>query len=104
MTRNPILNGLAGVLYIVLFAAFVSGVSYILPETNNPIAPIIAVLSLFVFSAAVMGYIILGAPLQMFLEGEKKEAVKLFFKTLLAFAGIALVFFFGTLLIPFGGS
>ncbi len=101
MTRNPILNALAAVGYIALVAAFVSFLVPFIPEPMNPLAPIIGFLSLFVFSAAAMGYLIIGAPLQLFLEGQKKEAVTLFFKTLVAFAGIAVVLFVATLFLSF---
>jgi hypothetical protein len=46
----------------------------------------IAMLSLFVFSAATMSYLFMYEPLQLFLEGKKKDAVNLFIKTLFVFA------------------
>lgn len=100
MTRNPILNALVAVAYITLIGLFVAVVLPHIPEPRNPIAPIIGFLSLFVLSAAVTGYAVIGAPLQLFLEGQKKEAVALFLKTLVAFAGVAMVFFFAASMLP----
>ncbi|HRH24119.1 MAG TPA: hypothetical protein PK109_00820 [Candidatus Paceibacterota bacterium] len=91
MTRNPFLNALATVTYIAVVAAFLSFVPKFIPEPVTPIAPILGMLSLFVFSAAVTGYLMLGVPLQLLLEGQKKEGIALFAKTLVAFAGIAAV-------------
>src|SRR5438045_2624802 len=85
MTKNPILNALAGLLYITLIStALFSGPGH-WPIENTFFMPIL-VLSLFVFSAALMGYVFMYQPLQLFLEGNKKEAVNLFLKTLFVFA------------------
>lgn len=90
MTKSPIINALAGLLYIVLV---VSGLFYspaLMIKEPSVFIPI-AMLSLFVFSASVMSYIFLYQPLQLFLDGEKKKAVDLFLKTLAAFAVCAMV-------------
>jgi len=90
MTKNPVINALGALAYIAgLVSIIFYGGDAIEHSVENSIFVPIAFLSLFVFSAATMGYIFLGKPLQMFLEGEKKEAVDLFLKTLLAFAGAA---------------
>lgn len=84
MTRNPFINALAGLLYISLVALLMFyGIA---DKFNNTILIPIAMLSLFVFSAASMGYIFLYQPLQLFLEGHTKESVDLFIKTLVIFA------------------
>jgi hypothetical protein len=91
MTKNPFLNALVALVYIVLV---VSGLFYspiFVGDEPNILIPI-SVLSLFVFSAASMAYIFLYQPLQLFLEGEKKKAVDLFLKTLGAFAVCAIIF------------
>ncbi len=50
----------------------------------------------------MMGYLILGMPLRMFLEGEKQRAVAFFGKTLAAFAALGAIFFLLSFLIPAG--
>ncbi len=85
MTKNPIINALAGLLYIVLVVSFLYNASAFMGKEETIFIPI-AMLSLFVFSAASMGYIFLYQPLQLFLEGEKKKSVDLFLKTLGVFA------------------
>jgi len=49
-------------------------------------------LSLFVLSAAIMGYLFLSEPLQLFLENKKQEAVTFFAKTVGIFACFVAVF------------
>lgn len=102
MTKNPFLNALAAVAYILLVATAISYVPTLVPEPSNPISVVMAFLSLFVFSAAAMGYFLILAPVRLLVEGQKGEAVSLFLKTLAAFAGTAFVLFLLSLLLPAG--
>lgn len=99
MTRNPFLNALAAVLYIVAVASVMYYGLASSGREDTVIIPI-AIISLFTLSAAVMGYIFLYQPIQLFLEGKKKAAVNLFTKTVGAFAAVTLLI----LLILFTGS
>ena len=87
MSKNPFLNALAATVYIVLVASFMYYGPFVDRHLEGVIIPIV-VLSLFVFSAATMGFIFLYQPFQLFLEDRKKESVSLFLKTMVAFAGI----------------
>jgi len=55
-------------------------------------------LSLFVLSAAVMGFLFVYQPLQLYLDCHKKEGVDFFFKTVGSFA-IITVLLIGALVI-----
>ena len=91
MTKNPIINALAAILYIVIVASVMFyGMSHSKPD-NTIIIPI-TMISLFTLSTAMMGYIFLSQPLQLYLDGEKKPAVNLFIRTLVIFAGITALF------------
>jgi len=101
VTKNPIINAGAGVLYIVVVASVMYyGTQFSGTNDNSVLAPI-AALSLFSLSAAVMGYIFLFQPLQLYFDGKKKEAVNIFLQTLGIFAAITvvilLIFFSGIL-------
>jgi len=90
MTKNPFINALLAELYIV---TIVSAIQYGLAPNEQPgslLIPIV-MLSLFVLSAAIMGYLFLSQPVQLYLEGEKKKAVKLFLQTVIIFGGITAV-------------
>ncbi len=90
MTKNPLINAVSALAYIVVVAEVMNYVSHLENEPETIIGPI-AFLSLFTLSATVMGYLFLGQPLQMFLSGEKKEGATLFLQTLAAFAGLTVV-------------
>ena len=91
MTRNPFANALAAAGYIVLIVLVVST---IVEGTEGPDTILIpmTMLSLFVLSAAVMGYIFLAQPIMLYLEGHKKEAVDFFLKTVGMFACMTVAF------------
>ena len=44
---------------------------------NNNVATVMAFLMLFVFSATVVGGLVLAKPVMLYLDGQKKEAVKM---------------------------
>ena len=94
MSRNPYINALLAGLYIIFVVLLITyGPAYVRDKPDTILAPM-AMLSLLVFSVALMGYLFFLQPVQMFLEGQKVEAVELFTKTLGAFAvitGIVLI-------------
>jgi len=88
MSRNPYINALAATAYIVFVVLLITyGPAYVRDRPDTILAPM-AMLSLLVFSVAFMGYLFFLQPIQMFLEGQKREAVELFTKTLGSFAVI----------------
>ena len=90
MTKNPFVNSLSALLYIVIVASVMFyGVNH--KESVNSVIVPITMLSVFTLSAAVMGYIFLYHPLIFYLDGKKKEAINLFLKTLGSFAIITAV-------------
>ena len=97
MTRNPLVNAVAAALYIVAITAMMYyGVRLTGPD-DTLIAPV-AVISLFTLSAAVMGYLFLYQPLQLYLDGDKKRAVNLFLQTVAVFAVITALILLGLFL------
>ena len=92
MTKNPFINAFAATLYITAVASLMFYGTEHKVGVNSVFVPI-AVMSLFTLSAAVMGYLFLYQPLQLYLDGKKKQAINLFLQTVAVFAGItALVF------------
>ncbi len=91
MTKNPFINAIAALIYITLIASFMFyGTKHASGTPESIIIPI-AMLSLFTLSAAVMGYVFLSKPLLLYLDGKKKEAVKLFLHTVAVFAVITAI-------------
>lgn len=98
MTKNPFLNALAATGYIVLVVLAINGISNIQTLESSLIMPVIF-LSLFVISAAMMGYIFCYQPLRMYLENKKEDAIKLFLRTIGVFVIITILIVVGYLLI-----
>jgi hypothetical protein len=91
MNKNSYLNAAWAEIYII---AIVILIQHVLPKgpDDNVLAPI-AMLSLLVLSAAIMGYLFLSKPIQLYLDGDKKQAIAFFSKTLVAFAVITAIVF-----------
>lgn len=92
MTKNPFINAASASLYITLVAAFMFYGSKSFPPKDTVLAPI-AMISLLTLSAAVMGFLFIYQPLQLLLDGHKKNAVNLFLQTIAVFAGITVLVF-----------
>lgn len=92
MTTNPFINALAALAYIVALVLAIFWGGPMLGDADTIFIPM-AMLSLFVFSAATMSYIVLYQPLVMFLENKKVEAVNLFLKTIATLGGFAAMLF-----------
>ena len=94
MTKNPLINALSAALYISIVASVIFyGPTLGLPniETFGMPIPIIAFLSILVFSVAFMGYVFFYWPVRLLFEQKYKEAGKLFVQTILSFAVTAVV-------------
>lgn len=90
--KKPFLNALGAALYIVVIVSIVWGIGSIFKTQNNTILAPMTMLSLFVLSAAVMGYLFLSESLQLLMEGRKQEAIVFFAKTVGFFACFVLIF------------
>ncbi len=90
MSTNPVLNALAASVYITAIVSFLSYMPKLVGPSEGIIVPIM-MLSLFVFSAATMGYLFLAKPVELYLDGKRKEGVSLFLKTLFSFGAITLL-------------
>lgn len=99
MRHSPFLYAGAVAIYITSISFFLFYVPERLAGQEDTVAAPIAMLSLFVLSAAVMGFLFLYRPLTLYLDGQKQEAVKFFGATLLIFACIT-VFIFAALFLP----
>ncbi len=98
MSKNPIVNGFAALAYILLVVSVMTWGTKMMPHPDTFMAPL-AFVSLFTLSAAVMGYLFGYQPAQLYFDGEKKIAVKLFLQTLAVFAILTALI----LILAFGG-
>ena len=92
------LNALATTLYIIMVASFMFYAPKTMDATPSVFLPV-AMLLLFVCSAALTGTLVFGRPALWYLDGRKKEAITLLFATLGILFGITLVTFVAIILI-----
>jgi membrane protease YdiL (CAAX protease family) len=90
--KKPFVHALLAALYIVGIVLTINFVGSALKSQNETLIIPMTMLSLFVLSVAVMGYLFLSEPLRLFLENRKPEAVTFFAKTVAIFAGFVVIF------------
>lgn len=90
MNKNPLVNAALAFLYICTLVFVMTWGSKLIPQQDPAIMPVIMI-SLFTLSAAVMAYLFCLQPIQLFLEGQKKQAVNLFLQTVGVFGGITIL-------------
>ena len=75
ITRS-LINSAATVIYILIVATIMTNAERIFDEMSSFLAPVVF-LSLFTLSAFVVGTLILGKPIMLYMDGKKKEGVSL---------------------------
>ncbi len=91
MTKNPLINALSATAYIILVVAIMTWATKPLQNKSDTFFAPITVISVLTLSVAVMAYLFFYQPLQLFIEGKKKEGIALFVKTTGIFAVITLI-------------
>ncbi|OGH24948.1 MAG: hypothetical protein A3B47_02490 [Candidatus Levybacteria bacterium RIFCSPLOWO2_01_FULL_39_24] len=96
--KTALVNSIFTALYVIAVGSFMYyGSAIKIGRVNTFLAPI-TLLLLFVFSAAMTGFLIFGKPAQMYIDGRKKEALSLLtytlvFLSIITFAAIILLVF-----------
>jgi hypothetical protein len=88
--QSAFINALGTAAYIVLVAAFLFYAPMIFGPARSVLIPI-AMLHLFVFSAALTGSLVFGRPVLWYLDGRKQDALSLLFWTLVILLGFTLL-------------
>ena len=99
MSKNPIINALSASAYIILVVAVMTWVTQPLKDKPDTFFAPVTMLSVLTLSVAVMAFLFFYQPLQLFIEGKKKEALDLFIKTV----GIFAIFTVLVLILLFSG-
>ncbi|PIS40799.1 MAG: hypothetical protein COT26_01435 [Candidatus Kerfeldbacteria bacterium CG08_land_8_20_14_0_20_43_14] len=81
LSRQSFLHSLGVVAYIIIVAFVMMHGDSWFGNMNNILGPI-AFLMLFTLSAAIVGLLVFGRPVYLFLNGQKKEALSFMFHTL----------------------
>lgn len=88
MNRNPFVNALAAAGYISILATAIFNSPKLVTDSELGMMAPILFLSLFVISAALMGYLFVYHPVRLLIEGRQSEATKFFLMTVFSFACI----------------
>jgi hypothetical protein len=75
------INAFGVFVYVFLLTSFISQASNLFGAVDQKIVTPMAALMLFIFSALVTGGLVLGRPIMLFLDGHRKDSVKLLFFT-----------------------
>ena len=98
--KNALIDTIGTTAYIILVVSFIFSLQVLAPNEDIIIIPI-AMLLLFVCSAAITGFLVFGKPVMLYIDGKKKEAVSLLTHTLGMLVLITIVAFI-FLLVYFG--
>ena len=92
--KYSVINSLSTFFYVVFVASlmFFVGNNHILPD-HTVLIPI-GMLMLFVFSAALVGTLVFGRPILLYLDNNKREAVMLLVYTLVFLLIMTTIVFF----------
>ncbi|MDB5187514.1 MAG: hypothetical protein JWO50_34 [Candidatus Kaiserbacteria bacterium] len=91
MKWNPIYNAIGAAAYVWTVGIVMNYVGQTHSNVPDTFIDPIVVLSLLVFSAALMGFLFFYYPAILLIENKKKEAVDFFLKTLGVFGLLTLV-------------
>jgi hypothetical protein len=80
LIKSSLRNSLGTTVYVAIVALIIYNAEKIFGTMKNIIGPI-AFLLLFVTSAAITGFLVLGQPIILYLDNQKREAIKLFVYT-----------------------
>ncbi len=97
--KQAFINSFLTSLYIIGIGFFLYFGAIFKIGQNILLAPI-AFLFLFVFSASITSYLMLGRPVQLYIDGKKKDAVSLLINTLTFFCIFTLIAILLLIVIP----
>lgn len=92
LAKNALLNALGTLVYIILVVSFIQLLQVYMPKEDNFLIPI-AMLLLFVCSAAITGFLVLGKPIILYIDGKKQEAIYLLGSTIAILVLITIIIF-----------
>lgn len=99
LVRRSFLNSLAATAYIAAVALFMFNGEKILGAKEDNFLMPLSMLLLFVLSASVVSGLILGKPILLYLDGEKKEGIRMFIQSVFWLFIFAIAAFVSILLV-----
>ncbi len=90
MKWNPLVSAVAAFVYIAAVALLMRFISSFRHDTPDTLLDGMGMISLFVFSAAVMAFLFFYQPLLKFIENKRTEALTYFLQTIGIFGAITI--------------
>jgi len=90
--KRAVIDAVGTAIYVVLIVSFIFSLQIFQKEEDIIIIPM-AMLLLFVCSAAITGFLVFGKPIMLYIDGKKREAVSLLGYTLGVLVLITIIFF-----------
>ncbi|MDO8579529.1 MAG: hypothetical protein Q7R72_01505 [bacterium] len=91
MKKHPFTHATLAALYIVIIVFGINSVTEFVTPRETLLIPI-TMLSLFVLSTAVMGFLFIYEPFRLFFDNQKQQAVRFFLQTVGFFACFVALF------------
>jgi len=88
--KRAIINSLGVFIYVAIVAFVMNNAEKIFGKMDSVIGAV-GFLMIFVLSAGVVGTLIIGKPIMLYIDNKKKEAVSLLIWTLICLAFITLI-------------
>lgn len=90
--KRAFVDAIGTTIYIILIVSFIFSLQTFASEKDIIIIPI-AMLLLFVCSAAITGFLVFGKPIMLYIDGKKREAILLLSCTIGILFLIMIMFF-----------
>ncbi len=90
--KRAFIDAIGTSVYIILIVSLIFSLRFLAPKEDIIIIPI-AMLLLFVTSAAITGFLVFGKPVMLYIDGKKKEAISLLSHTIGILLLITLIVF-----------
>ena len=90
LVKKAVASALGVFVYVALFGAFMQNIQHFMPDKPGVLG-IAFMLMLFIISACITGSLVLLRPVLLYVDGQKKDAVKLFAYTVLSLFVVAVV-------------
>lgn len=89
--KTAIINSLGTAIYIALVSLLMTYGNQLFGQDQSVLSGV-GILLLFTLSSLIVGSLVLGKPLMLYLDGNKKEAIKLLLYTMIILAVITVIF------------
>jgi len=93
IVKRAFLNSIGTMAYVIIVVLFLFSLESFFPKGQDIVIIPVAMLMLFVCSAAITGFLVFGKPVMLYIDGKKNEALALLGYTIGFLLTITLILF-----------